>query len=1141
MSSNEIAMMMSQQTSMFAGQQQFAQQIVPGGFGGGMTGPGMGGGNRFAGAAMSAGGGAATAAGMGLGVASMFGKLGAAAPLLDPLAGGMAGFARFGMAGAIGGAALPIGIGMAASQAVGSVIHGGQQQQMITNQLGQFNFFNPSSRSGSGFTRQDSSAIGEQIRSLAHVPEMMTSVEELTKLLPKLKGSGMMQGVRDATEFAQRFKDSIKTIRDVSRTLGTSMEEAAEFFAHSRSVGFLGRQAQMQNVMNAQFTSGVTGMSMSSVMQMQQTGANMAQQFGARRSLGASAVTNNAQMLGLAQQTGRIKDGALEDITGLQGDEAVRATAERMTGIVANIARSTAVGRLSVAGMTKFDAQGKAIGMDEELVKRYREGSLSKDELQRRAGSMTQSQKVSFTARAADLSMDFASKAGPGGVSGLLSEAAGSLGYGNTPEAVNVLLQRNGGASSGEADVMQSMQGMGGMDGMKGAMARLKAQEARIRERTDPREIIGRLKRRVEGATTKHLEDAGGKIFTAMGQAYDDFIDDLLGRHVVQLSQEGANNFARAMAGGNRSELKAMFAAAHGQKSGGPGGMQGPSAFGKASGLAMLAGGPLGLAAGGMGLAADLAFQNRGALGDSEAAAFLRRGDKDTGRSAAGELSHFQGLLGAGRAGLSDRGTKFGGQGAAAEALDRVRAGIDNFRGMDDARKLDELRSGVSSTINAGLAVSFNSDTRKMDDVRAAARGDESALKRLGGEAGFEKALTQMNSSDAGRQAAALLRAGRAGSKNLGIADLSTAVIAAGQTGLSDKNSLRVHFRDVASAGAANQFKDVAAAAKAMKEADAKLEDAIGGPAAAALKDKPAFKKAVRQAQSSKAVRDAINEGDVTELAKHGIDVKAEDIGTLQSTLDAVDKNKTEALGAILDHENAQRGSDMVVMKNQALDAAAELSKNASSMTGAEAHAVNGLSRALTDFGKDPSEKSFAAVQSQITALTKQAQKLGPGAKRSALLSAAGAIGAGIEGQLSKGTTLSGNKATREQLAEGLGVGAEDVSSILQGMGQGSTSSISLNKGVIDDLQARAAGMKGAAGLVGKGGDARGAGDRDSAQQKLIDALTGINKVNDQQNTLLQNMTGQSKSLGDTLASVFSASKDNGSASSTGDTKPGGT
>src|SRR5690606_12220328 len=127
-----------------------------------------------------------------------------------------------GFGGALGAGAMtamPImAAGMLASRGVSAFVQGGQQQQMIGNQLAQnFQFFNPAARGGMGFTRDDSKAIGDQIRSLSHIPEMMTSVEELTKLLPKLKSMGVMQGVRDAAEFSQRFKESVKTIRDISR------------------------------------------------------------------------------------------------------------------------------------------------------------------------------------------------------------------------------------------------------------------------------------------------------------------------------------------------------------------------------------------------------------------------------------------------------------------------------------------------------------------------------------------------------------------------------------------------------------------------------------------------------------------------------------------------------------------------------------------------------------------------------------------------------------------------------------------------------------------------------------------------------------------------------------------------------------
>lgn len=1109
MSSTDIAMMMSQQNQMFMGQQQFAQQIgLPmgggyqqgGGFNyapsGGMMGPGFSGGNRFAGGAMSAMGAAASVGGMGLGVAGMFGKLGPLGALTDPIAGGMAGFARMGLAGAIGGAALPLGIGMAASHAIGSVVQGGQQQQMIGNQLGQFQFFNPAARGGTGFTRQDTMAIGDQIRSMAHIPEMMTSVQELTKLLPKLKSSGMMQGVRDATEFAQRFKESIKTIRDVSKTLGTTMEEAADFFAHSRGVGFLGRQAQMQNVLNAQFTSGVTGMNMGQVMGLQQAGAGVAQQFGASRRLGATAVTNIAQQLGVAQQQGRIKEGQLEDVTGLQGPEAIQALSTRFAGAMAGMAQSTAPGRLSIAGMVKFDESGKAVGIDEEIAKRYREGNIGVDELRRRASNLTNAQKISFTRRIADISMDYAGKAGVGGMATLMQAAVGGRFGEGSSEAAGLLLQRHGGMTTGETDIMQAMGGMGDTTGMKDAMARIRQREAQIREKTSPEAVLRKIKARIHSSTSAHLEQAGAKIFNEMGRAYDEFIDDLVGRHVVTLSKEGADNFARAMGGGGTGELKRMFEAAQkGRQAMGAGGLGASGRWmkrgiGLAAGLGVgaLTGGNIPLAA--MAATGAMSAADSMLQGESEMGAFIRRGAGDTGRTAQGELEHFQGLMGSGRqdqiAKVVDKskGFRFQGQDEAARTMDRLRLNVEGYRDMDNARKLDEMRGQVNRTMQMGLM-----ESAKGYEIQALLRGDESALKRLGGEAGLEKELQRMSGSERGAEAASMVRASRAGQKKFGIGDAASAAVAASQSGMGSSNALKIKFGDIASAGGAARFKDVKAAATAMREASKKLDDVLGPEVAAAIRDKPGVKSAVRRAQGNKEIRDAINEGDTTKLAELGIDVKAEDLGSIQSALDTVDKVGTEALGAINDFEVARKGNDFVALKQNLEDTAADLVVGARGLEGESASLVRDLGKSI----KSATETGdFDTMQTKVLAVTRKAASL-KGKDRDKFLGALGALGGAIGGELGRKTGLQvGTKYTKEELGGKLGLEGKDLDAILAGTDVSAGGK--LQEGTLKEITTRAAALRGGAAIGGKAGDSRTGGDTDKETLKLLQDMQTTQK-----------------------------------------------
>lgn len=600
LSSSDVAQMFAAQNQMFMGQSQYAQQIGvsnpnmslaawgtdprqkamgPGGtfgghapvsFGGaGMGGPGYGGGSKFAGGAMSALGGVASGgmalamnpigafmggAGMTGGFAEMMGAGGLSRGIGAMAGGGMAGGAL-----AASAAMLPL---MAAQKYVGSFMGGAQEQRHIQSSLSGFGFANSQSRTGQGFSRDDAQSIGNQVRAIAHVPEMMTSVEELTKLIPKLKSSGMMAGVRDASEFNSRFKEAVKTLRDVSKVMGTTMEEATQFFEHSRSVGMLGRTDQIKNAMNVQFTAAQTGMSTQQVMQLQQGGAQMAVGRGVRRSTGATAVTNIAQQFGRAMQAGRVSQDDLEDMTGVPGEAAVGAASQQMVEKLARFAESTSAGRASMMGLADFDEKGRYKGINKELAQKYAQGEVSKEDLMKRIGKFTSQQKIAASRKVGSMAIEFAGATGPGGSFNFMSNVLAEGGH--TGESAKYMMQKSG-FSEVEVDIMSEMQGMqggAGEDRQKKAFERKRRMEADISERTDPSKIMSRIGSKLKSGTgLARAEQEGSKMFTFIGQAYDEFVDDVVGRYSAELSEKGAQRLLQSFQSQKgKEDMKKLFA-----------------------------------------------------------------------------------------------------------------------------------------------------------------------------------------------------------------------------------------------------------------------------------------------------------------------------------------------------------------------------------------------------------------------------------------------------------------------------------------------------------------------------------------------------------------------------------------------------
>ncbi len=1059
LSSYEISQMFAAQNSMFLSQQSYAQQIgippppSPAPMLGGhqqspysfastqITGPGARGGNAFAGGAMSAMGAGVTGAGLLGGMMSMT-RLGAPlTPFVDPFSSAIGGFRAGGMMGGIAGAALPLALGGAASMAAGAFMHGGQQQQMMTNQLGQFNFLNPQARGGTGFTREDAGAIGSSVRSLAHIPELMTSFEELTKMMPKLKSMGVMQGVKDASEFANRFKETIKTVRDVAKILGTTMEDASEFFAHSRGVGFIGRQSQVQNAMNMQFTMGVTGMDRGQVMGLQQTGAGIALSMGAHRRLGVAAVTNIAQTLGMGQQTGRIAEGELEDITGREGPEAIQAASTRFAGALANIAQSAPAGRLSLAGMVKFDENGKAVGIDDELARRYREGTLSIQELKKRASGLTNNQKISFMGRLPDLAMDYAGKTGPQGIANLLEEAASGR-YGNTPEAVNLLLQRQGGLSAGESDIFQSLQGMGGFEGQQKEANLRRMSEASIRERTDPSTILRRLKTRVHTSLFGGLEESGAEMFTSLGKMYDDFVDDLVGRHIAGLTKEGAQALRKAVTGANKDDLKALF------------------------GMSTQA------------MPSEVGTGNR--FRETEFAATLLRTSGETGRTGAGQYAYNKQMLGglstsdAGR--LNAGAGRFAGMGGAREAIRSiVDRHQDEFDSASDSRKADIVEGGLKERLQSSL-MRLKSSPGKLEEFGVSYVDIERASREAGSGSFSPQSVEMFKKIASSKKGYGddsfydIVQAGVAGQKafpGVGFVRGAAAAATGGYQGLR----YQYDFSKLGNLKDASRYMDDKARDEASRAArDALDETGLAADTRNLLYSNPEARNVVQKILAGDTkVRDALDQADVSTtvamLKQSNIDVNPADVPALRKAV-AEARNKTREGVDVSKHlqtlSDMKKFQDLSAIRDKFSAASSRLGDALSKAPlGVNMDSVRALRTAMGDVASHLSggrpDQAGDAVDRASSAFSDSVKALrgAKGADRAAIAAALGEFGSDALDVVSTRERLSksagqGRLSTTKGLADAFHLSEEDVSKTLGVM---SGSKFKVSEADLDKIQ----------------------------------------------------------------------------------------
>lgn len=1121
--------MFSQQNSMFAGQNQFAQSLgVPappsvmsqigtggggigafgmgnrGGGGGfswgqsGMTGSGPG--NAMAAGMMSGAGAAFTGGSMALGAASMFGMMGKAGNLFDPIGAGM-GVARMagggimgGMAG-IGAASGIVGAGMLASSAVQSFVGGGQQQSQMNTMLGsQYQHFNPQSRTGQGFTRDDAKSIGDMTRQLSHLPEMMSEYGELQKIMGKLKSSGTMQGVRSAADFQARFKEAITTIRETAKILGTTMEEAEQFFSASRGAGFYGKAAQLKNVQSAQFTSGVTGASIGQVAGLQAAGADMAMGSGARRGLGATAVTNMAQSIGLAQAGGRLREGAVEDVTGLQGPEAQMALAQKMYGGMMNFGKTSA-GRLAMAGMMKFEGD-RAVGVDEEKVKAFQRGELSVEDLKKTAGGLTNKQKISFTTRQADLVSSLAGQMGAGGASAMMRQVLGKKG---DDETTNLIMQRLTGMSAGEADIAQGMEGMSG-DSEQAQMAKFRQSQASRKERTDPSAVMKKIKTRLHAATFGKLEQAGADVQNSIAKSIDQFFDDVVGREVSTLTEERAKAISQAFSGSQSGEAREMLSGLTKLDT------KGLSGGGGVKGRPMGMGARLGLGIATMGIvpAASDAIEAVRGLGGPESA--MARGFASmSGQMTAGQEAEF-GASVFGTSGAADqlkaaeRFTKGGlaGKGAAGALAEIVSE--QGFEGKSASQKLKAITGSLEEKVGeaakrAGISVNTLGALRpEAIDQLPVSESDKKLLR------------SYVTAKDDRSRGKGNVFAQMAAASGMG----GEFAALAGGGGLREQNMM---------------------AQQNIRGAEEGLTKALGETAAGYVKSGDRSKKLFSAATSDDELRLAVANGDKSTakalLAAKGIDISDKEFGSLQEAVKGYVANKKvdakASAAAIASYEGAAKSLAGVEAREKVKDYGSKLIARAGDAGGAGA-AQKALGQALTKISEEGlTKENQEAYQAAFGKYQEAIQSIKDPGEREKAISAGGAMGVQAGGAAAKIKAATGKTfKSKEEAAKFFGVTTEDIDKG-GGLGTGKLSAEQIKK--FAEIGASGRGVAGA--LSGDTPAAK------SDQQQMIDVLKGMDANNKAIASVLAGIT-KDPELKKALEAVAGSGKENANAGKDG-------
>ena len=548
LSSVQIAQIMQQQNAQFMGAAQHAQTIsqqMPQPYGGGLgafggggnSGPtfqqiplsgnnqragfnygmpyamGYGPGNDVASRFMSAGGGAAS---MGIGVASAIAGMGS----------------------------LPVGIGAAVvggmgKHVIGSMVGGAQEQSNVNRVLGQMQFQNPASRTGRGFSRQDASMIGETIREMQHLPEAMTSMGELTRIMDKVIQTGQMNGVRDPHEFQRKFKATVRTLKEVAQVMGTTMEEAVPLLQEARQAGHYGQAGTKSFMFQRQMTQGLTGMNQQQVNQTAQAGAQMGFATGGSRATGSKHAIRATNQIGMMNRLGIISNDEIAELTGEEGEKGIQQMGMNLTEM-AYRQRGSVIGTVMTVGLGEMKG-GKFTGkMDQEMVKRLRTGTLDWGELksQMHRNIATRGAKISYVAKRGQMFSEMAGEAGAEGLALMLKQAIGNR-IGSDENIFNIV-QQEFGANEREAAQMTTL-----LKSLpKLTRERMISEDTEVTRqskvkqmnRMSPDAIKRRISKQIENAVTEPFKEWGVSMHKAVQSRVDEFIDDLSGQYHSELS-----------------------------------------------------------------------------------------------------------------------------------------------------------------------------------------------------------------------------------------------------------------------------------------------------------------------------------------------------------------------------------------------------------------------------------------------------------------------------------------------------------------------------------------------------------------------------------------------------------------------------
>jgi hypothetical protein len=475
--------------------------------------------------------------------------------MFNPLSLGMTGMMLGGPMGAAAG--VTAGVPMyAAGQVVGAYggnfMRGMQEQAGLNSTLrANFGFFGGQGFMGRGFNQgqmgQIGQSVGDEVRN-----NVYTTAGELNQLIAGGAQAGMFTGARDVTEFTQKFRQMLNTLKDVQRELGGTLSEALSFIQQSKQSGIFQKIDRVAFSAELRGAESASGLSRNQLLDLSQQGAALARQVGGYGRQGATGALRAASGLGAAVQSGAINEEALSEMTGgLTGGEALQAAVGQIMGHTARFSRR-AMGRFSIFSMSNE----RGTGLDEGMLERFRAGDLSVGDVRRGAH-----QNVARMGRARAMNQEgtlrgaLLEEGGLAGQIGMMRLMVGDRVLDQSDALASQVIQRRMGVSRPQAEMMMSLMRNQGMIAEQETMDRSAGRRQQhlqtdIQENRSIDSFMRHLSHGVqEGTGVMRAREMGRSVMTRVSSLVERATNDILGIAENQVTQSDRQSLNRTVMG----------------------------------------------------------------------------------------------------------------------------------------------------------------------------------------------------------------------------------------------------------------------------------------------------------------------------------------------------------------------------------------------------------------------------------------------------------------------------------------------------------------------------------------------------------------------------------------------------------------